>query len=189
MVPTTVTRSLRITHLSLFRIVVVAGLLATLAATQADQTLPGRVLRVVDGDRLIIDVRGSQHLVSLAGIDAPEQNQPWGAAAAQHLNTTMTGLFVVVEVWDTNRDREVTGRVALKGRDVALDLLHDGLAWSTIGLNGPHDDRHPYVQAEHQARAARRGLWSDDQRVPPWQWREQRGGQENRPEAGLLQPR
>ena len=151
----------------LFRIVCAACLSTAMATAHADPQLPGRVLRVVDGDSLILDVRGSQLLVNLAGIDAPEPSQPWGTAAAQRLSAMMTGLFVVVEVEDSGRDREIHGRIVVKGRDAALDLLYDGLARSTIGLNGPQGIKHPYVQAERQARAARRGLWSDNPPVTP----------------------
>ena len=90
--------------------------------------LPGGVLRVVDGDSLILDVRGSQLLGQPGRDRCPEPSQPWGTAAAQRLSAMMTGLFVVVEVEDSGRDREIHGRIVVKGRDAALDLLYDGLA-------------------------------------------------------------
>jgi endonuclease YncB( thermonuclease family) len=127
------------------------------------------VLRVVDGDSLVLDVRGGQFQVELAAIDAPELNQPWGGTAARRLHALLTGAFVVVEGDHQGGGRPVIGRVRFRDRDVALDLVYDGLAWSTVGAAA--DDEHPYLQAEAQARAARRGLWSDERPIPPWEWR------------------
>lgn len=148
-------------------------------------SLPGRVLHVVDGDTLILDVRGGHYRVDLADIDAPELNQPWGGSAADQLRQAVTGAFLVVEAADIGRN-QVIGRITLRERDIALDLLASGLAWSTV----PTDDltsiapgggqdplsTHPYTRAEARARAARIGLWSEPKPVAPWEWRRQRGG-------------
>ena len=141
-----------------------------------DRQLPGRVLWVVDGDSLVLDVRGSQYRIELSGIDAPELNQPWGQLAADRLKRALTGGFVVVDSADTAPDGRVHGRLTYKNRDIGLDLLHEGLAWCTIGpvTETPYDTNHPYRDAESAARQTRRGLWSDEHPVPPWEWREQR---------------
>lgn len=147
---------------------ILAGLLLCATAGAADHQLPGRVLRVVDGDSLVLEVRGGLYQVDLADIDAPELNQPWGTEASAWLNQTLTGAFVVVE------GRPVGGRIlgslTFKDRDIALDLLYDGLAWSTVPAV-PRQPPHRYTEAEQQARDARRGLWSDAKPIAPWDWR------------------
>jgi len=143
--------------------------LACSLALAADMQLPGRVLRVVDGDSLVLDVRGSLYRIELADIDAPELNQPWGTTAADRLNATLAGMFVVVS--GEVVDQTVRGRVVFKGRDVALDLLYDGLAWSTVTVDPQAAFPHPYSAAQQQAQDARRGLWSDEGSIPPWAWR------------------
>lgn len=148
------------------------------APVPADWQLPGRVLRVIDGDSLILEVRGSRYQVELAGIDAPELNQPWGGSAADSLNSLLTGRFVVVS--GEASGPTITGGVHFKDRDVALDLLHDGLAWSTVPPDPPHAVPHPYNATQDQARAARRGLWSDDHPVAPWDWRAGRSRPDDR---------
>ncbi|MCG6967072.1 MAG: thermonuclease family protein [Chromatiaceae bacterium] len=141
-------------------------------AYNGEQQLPGRVLRVIDGDSLILEMRGSQYLIELAGIDAPEPSQPWGGAATDRLYTTLTGAFVVVHTSDDDFTGPIHGSVIYKGRDVALDMLYDGLAWSTVPTDtSAGAPGNPYTDAEAAARAARRGLWSDDNPVPPWAWR------------------
>ncbi len=60
-------------------------MLVTHAAVRAD-TLVGEVVAVADGDTLtILDERQAQRIVRLAGIDAPEKGQPYGAAARRQL--------------------------------------------------------------------------------------------------------
>ena len=151
----------------------------------AERQLPGRVVHVTDGDSLVLDVRGSHHRVELAGIDAPELNQPWGQTAAVHLRRLLTGAFVVVEAREDGGSRALTGTITFKGRDVAYDMLYDGLAWSTRRSDDesahsittkPTPPADPYTAAEDLARLSRRGLWSDAEPVPPWAWRRLRGG-------------
>jgi endonuclease YncB( thermonuclease family) len=135
--------------------------------------LPGRVLRVIDGDSLVLDVRGSLFEIGLAGVDAPELNQPWGPGAAEHLRRMIAGAFVVVDA-HTTRDSGMVGSIRFKGRDLGLDLIEAGLAWSLFRgdpADGPAATPHAYTRAEQAARAAGRGLWSDENPVPPWQWR------------------
>lgn len=143
----------------------------------ADRQLPGRIIRVVDGDTLILDVRGSQYRIELAGVDAPELNQPWGSTAANQLYSSLTGVFVVINQAQPATDGSTMGTVIFKDRDIALDLLHGGLAWSTVGaVTLQPGDAHPYAVAQARARLARRGLWSEDNPVPPWEWRTPRPG-------------
>ena len=145
------------------------------AALAADRQLAGRVLRVIDGDSLVLDVRGSQYRVELTDIDAPELNQPWGVAAADRLQHSLTGRFVVVYWSGTVDDGRIEGRLTSKNRDIALDLLYEGLAWCTLGVVTEFPDQgRPYRDAEAVAREAHRGLWSDERSIPPWEWREQR---------------
>lgn len=140
----------------------------------ADSQLPGRVLRIIDGDSLILDVRGSHYQIELADIDAPELNQPWGQAAADWLHQSLTGRFVVVRRTGSFDDGRIEGTLIARQRDIALDLLYLGLAWCTLGVVTESPGQgHPCREAEAAARAARRGLWMDEHPIPPWEWRRQ----------------
>ncbi|MBC7930610.1 MAG: hypothetical protein H7Z38_08585 [Rubrivivax sp.] len=60
-------------------------LLFSLSISAQAVTLKGRVTVVVDGDTIaILDTSGIQERVRLQGIDAPEQDQPFGAQAKNH---------------------------------------------------------------------------------------------------------
>lgn len=145
------------------------------SAHAVDRQLPGRVLRVIDGDSLILDVRGSHYRVELADIDAPELNQPWGRTAADWLHQSLTGRFVVVHWSGTPGDRQIQGSLISRDRDIGLDLLHAGLAWCTLGAVTQFPGQGGiYRDAEARARESHRGLWSDQDSIPPWEWRKQR---------------
>ena len=155
----------------------ICSLLLSLFAGSAhavDRQLPGRVLRVIDGDSLVLDVRGSHYRVELANIDAPELNQPWGQAAADWLRQSLTGRFVVIHSSGTVKQHPIRGRLISRNRDIGLDLLYEGLAWCTLRAvtEFPNQGRQ-YREAEAIARQVRRGLWLDENAIPPWEWRRQ----------------
>ena len=55
---------------------------AHLHCTAAPVAMEGRILRVLDGDSVVLrDEHGSLHKIRLAGIDAPESRQPFGQQA------------------------------------------------------------------------------------------------------------
>jgi endonuclease YncB( thermonuclease family) len=142
------------------------------SAARAAQ-LSGTVVRVVDGDRIVLEVPAGWHRVRLAGIDAPEQNQPWGRASTRELRRLAAGKQAVVEWYRRDRYRQLVGVLQLAGRDINRNLVEQGLAWYDEQLAGDLAPcaRRAYARAETEARAAKRGLWSDGQAVPPWQWR------------------
>ena len=156
---------------------VLLSLLTLSAPATADKLLPGRVLHVLDGDSLILDVRGGQYRVELANIDAPELNQPWGQAARDWLGQALTGRFVVVRSSDSSPDGHIRGRLLFKNQDPGTTLVYQGLAWCVPQPDGKAvSASREYLDAQRDARVARRGLWSDDRPIPPWDWRRQRPG-------------
>ena len=57
-----------------------------------------KVQRVVDGDTIHVkDEAGKKFKVRLTGIDAPEQNQPYGLASTYHLRGLLLNKFVLLE--------------------------------------------------------------------------------------------
>ena len=160
---------------SWFRVLLcVPAVLASAVALSA--TLPGQVSRIVDGDRIVVTSQGNDYRIRLGGLDAPELNQPWGVAAAQTLRRRLAGRFVVVDWSGTDRSQYRTGVVRLNGEDQNLYMLDQGLAWYDPRYRIPQDEagRRRYAAAEHEAREAGRGLWSDRDPMPPWDWRRMR---------------
>jgi endonuclease YncB( thermonuclease family) len=73
------------------RPVVFLLLLPIFPSVHAD-TLTGRVVRVTDGDTLVVlDAAKVQHKIRLHGIDAPERGQACGTKSKDHLSELVAG--------------------------------------------------------------------------------------------------
>ncbi|HPF57256.1 MAG TPA: thermonuclease family protein [Candidatus Competibacteraceae bacterium] len=149
----------------------VAGfLLLLLAASAYAESLTGRVITVNDGDTLILRIADRQPVkVRLAGIDAPEYNQPYGKAARRALSAWVSGRTVQVTVYSRDDYGRVVGTLDVSSQNVEAALVKQGAAWVYRRYN-----RNPHLlELEAQAKAAHRGLWAlpEDQRIPPWVWR------------------
>ena len=58
-----------------------------------------KVQRVVDGDTVyVVDEAGKKFKVRLTGIDAPEQNQPYGLASTYHLSELLLNKLVLLKI-------------------------------------------------------------------------------------------
>lgn len=136
-------------------------LLAPVAHAQSvtpGQTFTARVVEVTDGDTY--DVRrasGGTVPVRLHGVDAPETDQPYGAAATRAARRYVGGKRVRVTVEDIGVYGRAVAALTLQGGDLGALLLRDGLAW--------HYERYApnateYARLQRQARNGSRGLWA-----------------------------
>jgi len=158
------------------RWLVVAGLVLVaalgLGLSQADVT-EGRVVRIVDGDTIVVEGQGIRQKVRLSAIDTPERDQPWGEAATREMRRLVAGKDVLVHWYKTDRWDRLIGNVLVDGEDAGLLMIKRGMAWhfKRYADEQTPADRKAYEAAEDAARKARRGLWSDPQPIPPWEWR------------------
>lgn len=139
--------------------------------------LSGLVIHVADGDTItILTDEVEQISVRLSGIDAPEKAQAFGNVAKKALIAAAHKKQAVIH-WD-KRDRygRIVGRVMIDGQDVNLQQLQAGLAWHYKHYQAEQapDERAAYAQAEEVARAARAGLWGDENPIAPWDFRKQK---------------
>ena len=160
----------RTSHVLLLAVFVAA--LASSVASAA--SLEGLVVSVSDGDTLtVLDEEKVQHKVRLAGIDAPEKRQAFGARAQQALGAAVHRQSVSVVWQKKDRYGRIVGKVLVQGQDVGLSLVGSGLAWHYKAYEREQSasDRGAYAQAEVIARSRRLGLWRDDDPMPPWDFR------------------
>ena len=73
----------------------------------------------------------------------------------------------------TRSTATAVGKILTDDRDVNLALVRDGMCWWYRKYAGEQStlDRGLYEAAETAARDKRRGLWTDPDPVPPWEWR------------------
>jgi endonuclease YncB( thermonuclease family) len=114
--------------------------------------------------------------VRIHGVDAPERRQAFSYASKQALSEMLFGRDVVVEVNKEDQYGRIVGTVTVDGRDAGLQQIRSGLAWfyTHYANEMTRQNRAAYIAAERDARAARRGLWSQQNPVPPWRFRRER---------------
>jgi len=138
------------------------------------QTFTGRVMEVTDGDTY--DVRrsiGGTVTIRLHGVDAPETAQPYGTAATKAARWLAQGKNVRTTVEDIGRYGRAVASVEIGGADLGAMLIRSGHGWHYRQLAPGATE---YARLQRQARNAGRGLWSQADPVPPWEWRDRTSG-------------
>ncbi len=136
-------------------------------------TFTGRVVRVKDGDSLVVeryDVKRTSE-IRLAGIDAPELDQPWGIQSRSGLRRIVLGKDVQVEVTDRDRYGRLVGKLWQGRAYVNAKMTLSGHAWAFDRYLPDKEIR----AGQEEAKRAGRGLWSlpEPDRIPPPSWRAQ----------------
>lgn len=145
-----------------------------LAAPDLCATLEGKVVGVADGDTVTVLVDGHDQVhVRISGIDAPEKKQVFGQRSKQAMSACAFGKQVVVEWRKKDRYGRAVGKLTVNGVDCGLRQIELGMAWhyKAYAKEQARADREAYATAEDEAKAARRGLWSDANPTPPWEFR------------------
>lgn len=134
------------------------------------------VVAVADGDTITVARDHVTRKIRLAGIDAPEKNQPFGLIAREFLSSLAFGKDVDVETEKMDRYGREVGKVLLDGKDINLAMVLAGLAWhyKKYQFEQSPSDRLQYDDAEKSARVARLGLWQDVDPIAPWDFRASR---------------
>ena len=124
------------------------------------------VVRVVDGDTLVVQVGGATERVRVLGIDTPEVDPAeCGAdrATAQARRLLPAGAIVRLVGDRSQADRDRYDRllryVERGGRDVGRLLVARGWARVFVFQGHPFDRTDDYRSAERAARGAHRGAW------------------------------
>jgi endonuclease YncB( thermonuclease family) len=146
------------------------------ASAGAAPTLPpeieGTVVRVVDGDTLLVaPAEGEAITVRLQGIDAPEICQPHGSEAKQALEELVLKQAVRARPTGIDSHGRTLAKVVRGAVDVGDRLVRDGHAWS----HRYRDDKGPYVMQERMARALLRGVHASGQAITPREFRKRNG--------------
>ena len=137
-------------------------------------TLHGRVVSIADGDTVtVLDASNTQWKIRLMGIDAPEKKQPFGNKSKQQLSDLVFNKQVTIEYHKKDRYGRTIGKIVVDGIDANLEQVKAGLAWHYKKYQNEQlpEDRILYSNAEYQARGDKRGLWVDQNAIPPWDFR------------------
>lgn len=145
---------------------------STLASpTQMQEMSFVHVLKVIDGDSFLALLKGEQVEIRFWGIDCPEWNQPFAHNAKKITRQMLEGNDVQIWVKDRDRYGRLVAMVFLNNTNVNEELVRSGSAWVySRYCNEQLCNR--WNEYQHQAAKAKRGLWSQPNVVPPWQWRQ-----------------
>lgn len=105
----------------------------------ASHQLKGKAY-IIDGDTIVVD----KVKVRLAGIDAPELDQPWGQKSKWEMVNICKGKVIRVDLTgETSYDRLVGTCYLPDGRDIGAEIIKAGLA-----LDGGHYSKGKYRHLE-----------------------------------------
>lgn len=135
----------------------------------AAEILHCQVIKVIDGDSLLVRVGGSKKEIRLWGIDSPEYDQPY-ARTAKKLTARLVAEEIEVKVEGRDGYNRILG-IAYSG-DICINrqLVALGGAW-VYDYYCRNSECREWVRLERKARQEGRGLWADRAPVAPWEWR------------------
>lgn len=124
------------------------------------------VLRVYDGDTVLVRQAHDRYLVRLLGIDAPETSkakeqpgQPFSARSRRQLANRVLNRCVELTTYGDDRYGRRLAVIHLEGVDINLEMVSLGLAEVYRGRTPDGFNRRPYEKAEAAARRSGRGIW------------------------------
>ena len=125
-----------------------------------------KVDRVIDGDTIVLMDRTR---VRLEGIDAPERDQPYGPVATAALEYMVGRAIHYVETDEDRYERMLATLYHSKeGYNINASLVCAGFAW---WYERYAPDNQLLEGCQKEAREAPKGLWEDEDPMPPWEWR------------------
>lgn len=155
---------------------ILLGLSGTATQVIAQTLVPATVVSTGDGDTFRATSGQQTITVRLACSDAPEHDQAGGAQASARLAQFLPrGQAIQLRPVEVDRYGRTVAEVYIAGQSLNLQLVQEGMTVVYRQyLSGCADTQTQYLQAEQQARAARRGFWAQANPTMPWDWR--RGG-------------
>ena len=161
------------------KLLIVAIAVILILCVQHDK-IEAKVVRVIDGDTIVVKIDGKILKVRLLGIDCPEteahRNKPfeynsitnltylteWGLKAKEFTKKHLEGKIVELEFDETAGLRDKYGRllayVYVNGTDFNALLIEKGLA--RVYVEGVFKKKEDYIELERIAKNNKVGLWS-----------------------------
>lgn len=136
----------------------------------------GSVKKIIDGDSLIIKAGRKTIEVRLYGIDCPEYDQPFSAAAKVLARKKVHGRKVQVQPQYTDSYQRLVAIVTYGRHTLNSEMVQSGLAWVY-----PRYCRKKicksWQEMEESARKMKKGIWSSPRPISPWEWKRRKRSQ------------
>ena len=143
---------------------------ATLSAVTADDSVEGKVTRIIDGDSILVtDDKSVEYEVQLEGIDAPELKQDFGKESTDGLTKLLKGKTVRLTWKSKDNFERLLAQVYDGEKHINMEMIKSGMAWHFKRYNKDET----LAKAETEAKEAKKGLWAMESPVAPWDYRKE----------------
>lgn len=152
--------------------IILLSLFYFLSPTWAADVYQAKVVGVSNGDTIKVLHNGEQIRIRLYGIDTPEKKQAFGQRTKQFTADNVAGRTVMITTMDIDRYGRTVALVRPVGADTTLNevLVRLGYAW-VYRKYCKADFCADWITYEQAAQSSGRGLWSDKDPIPPWEFR------------------
>jgi endonuclease YncB( thermonuclease family) len=137
------------------------------ATVQHDAEFTGKVVKVIDGDSLVVKTAFATKEIRLYGIDCPEYRQPYSKAAKKYVQQAVYGKMVRVEPVTIDPYDRIVAVVFHQDSSLNAALVEQGLAWVSPKYCTRKLCR-SWQDQQQKARDEGRKLWSQASPEAPW---------------------
>ena len=104
--------------------------LCGLSTALGDETLMGKVTRIIDGDSILVtDSKSVEYEVQLEGIDAPELKQEFGKESTEGLSKLLKDKMVRITWKSKDNFERLLAQVYDGDKHINMELIKTGMAW------------------------------------------------------------
>jgi endonuclease YncB( thermonuclease family) len=132
-----------------------------------EQEFTARIIAVLDGDTVLVRREGGLVKIRLAEIDAPEKAQTFGETSKRSLSDMVMGKQVRIVSQTMDQYGRMVAHLSINDLDVNAEQIRRGMAWE---YSNYHSNK-ALIALQSEAKQAPRGLWQQDNPMPPWKWR------------------
>ncbi len=132
------------------------------------ELLTCKVVKVIDGDTIDVNLTNGTARIRLYGIDAPEKDQEYGKQSTRQLSRLIDNEIVKIYVMDKDRYGRLVGKIFFEGEYINHTMVKEGAAWWYKQYASKDID---LQLAEEWARHEEEGLWNNDNPTAPWDYR------------------
>ncbi len=157
---------------NLRQVLFVALILMLVGSGYSQSTMSGKVVEVIDGKTVVIEISSGKLTAELRYIEIPEREQPLYWTVRDHLEKLVLGKRVEFHPKGIMFAKTV-GQLYVDGLDIAQQMLRDGAAWHiTADKSGQKtEESSVYQYNQEQAKSEKRGVWGVENLKPAWEFR------------------
>lgn len=139
--------------------------------TETQPAITNKIIKVVDGDTVTVEINGVRETIRIIGINTPETVDPrkpvecFGQEASSRAHALLDNQTVTLEADSTQGERDKYDRLLRyvflpNGSDFGKQMIFEGYAYEYT-YSTPYKYQQDYKTSQSDAENAKRGLWAD----------------------------